>query len=95
MAFHSLHPNIVRDDFGIGLQPELVITYIVFSRTIILINTDARYVSIGLYMPMFGLLAGGFVFTTLGLWFKLLAKENDIMWGGGMPDDVSVVCMTA
>ena len=26
--------------------------------------------------------------------FALLAKENDIMWGGGMPDDVSVVCMT-
>ena len=25
--------------------------------------------------------------------FALLAKENDIMWGGGMPDDTSVVCM--
>lgn len=23
--------------------------------------------------------------------FALLAKENDIMWGGGMPDDTSVV----
>ena len=23
--------------------------------------------------------------------FALLAKENDIMWGGGMPDDCSVV----
>ena len=26
--------------------------------------------------------------------FALLAKENDIMWGGGMPDDVTVVCLT-
>ncbi|KAJ8601512.1 hypothetical protein CTAYLR_006718 [Chrysophaeum taylorii] len=25
--------------------------------------------------------------------FALLAKENDIMWGGGMPDDVTVVAM--
>lgn len=23
--------------------------------------------------------------------FALLAKENDIMWGGGMPDDTTVV----
>ena len=23
--------------------------------------------------------------------FALLAKENDILWGGGMPDDTSVV----
>ena len=27
--------------------------------------------------------------------FALLAKENDIMWGGGMPDDTSVVVMRA
>ena len=26
--------------------------------------------------------------------FALLAKENDIMWGGGMPDDCTVVVMT-
>ena len=25
--------------------------------------------------------------------FALLAKENDVMWGGGMPDDVTVVCL--
>ena len=25
--------------------------------------------------------------------FSLLAKENDVMWGGGMPDDVTVVCL--
>lgn len=25
--------------------------------------------------------------------FALLAKENDIMWGGGMPDDITIVCM--
>ena len=36
-----------------------------------------RYISIGLYMPMFGLLAAGFLLTTLGLWFKLLAEQND------------------
>jgi protein phosphatase PTC7 len=23
--------------------------------------------------------------------FAVLAKENDIMWGGGMPDDTTVV----
>jgi protein phosphatase PTC7 len=23
--------------------------------------------------------------------FAILAKENDVMWGGGMPDDTSVV----
>eukprot|EP01036_Dinobryon_divergens_P028411 gene28411-37348_t len=23
--------------------------------------------------------------------FAILAKENDIMWGGGMPDDTTVV----
>ena len=27
--------------------------------------------------------------------FALLAKENDIMWGGGMPDDTTVVVMRA
>ncbi len=41
-----------------------------------MLNT-LRYISIGLYMPMFGLLAAGFLFTTLGLWFKLLAEQND------------------
>ena len=25
--------------------------------------------------------------------FAVLAKENDIMWGGGMPDDTTVVVM--
>lgn len=25
--------------------------------------------------------------------FSLLAKENDIMWGGGMPDDITVVAL--
>ena len=25
--------------------------------------------------------------------FALLAKENDIMWGGGMPDDITVVAL--
>lgn len=25
--------------------------------------------------------------------FAILAKENDIMWSGGMPDDVTVICL--
>ncbi len=25
--------------------------------------------------------------------FAILAKENDIMWGGGMPDDCTVVAI--
>lgn len=25
--------------------------------------------------------------------FALLAKENDIMWGGGMPDDTTVIVL--
>ena len=25
--------------------------------------------------------------------FAVLAKENDVMWSGGMPDDVSVVVL--
>ena len=25
--------------------------------------------------------------------FALLAKENDVMWGGGMPDDITVVAL--
>lgn len=25
--------------------------------------------------------------------FALLAKENDIMWGGGMPDDITIVAL--
>jgi protein phosphatase PTC7 len=25
--------------------------------------------------------------------FAILAKENDIMWGGGMPDDTTVIVL--
>ena len=25
--------------------------------------------------------------------FAILAKENDIMWSGGMPDDCTVICL--
>lgn len=25
--------------------------------------------------------------------FATLAKENDILWSGGMPDDITVICM--
>ena len=32
----------------------------------------ARYVSIGLYMPVLGLLAGGFLLTAVGGWMHLL-----------------------
>ena len=27
--------------------------------------------------------------------FAILAKENDIMWGGGMPDDITVIAARA
>jgi len=57
-----------------------------------LLSSTTRYVSIGLYMPMFGLLAGGFVFTTLGLWFKLLAKENDAKKDADM-SEVPIPCL--
>eukprot|EP00092_Neocalanus_flemingeri_P071307 GFUD01087632.1.p1 GENE.GFUD01087632.1~~GFUD01087632.1.p1 ORF type:complete len:650 (-),score=226.04 GFUD01087632.1:40-1989(-) len=41
-----------------------------------ILTSGSRYVSIGLYMPMFGLLAGGFVFTAVGIWFKLISAED-------------------
>lgn len=41
-----------------------------------LLSSGSRYVSIGMYMPMFGLLAGGSVLTALGLWFLLLNPSN-------------------
>jgi len=37
-----------------------------------LLASGSRYISIGLYMPMFGLLAGGFCLTAVGLWFSLV-----------------------
>jgi len=39
--------------------------------------SGSRYISIGMYMPMFGLLAIGFLISALGIWFNLLAKLND------------------
>ena len=41
-----------------------------------ILTSGSRYISIGLYMPMFGLLAGGFVFTAVGIWFKLIPDED-------------------
>jgi len=41
-----------------------------------LLTSGSRYVSIGLYMPMFGLLAGGFAFTAVGLWFQLISDDD-------------------
>jgi len=42
-----------------------------------ILTSGSRYISIGLYMPMYGLLAGGFVFTAVGLWFRLISSEDD------------------
>jgi len=42
-----------------------------------ILTSGSRYVSIGLYMPMYGLLAGGFVFTAVGIWFRLISTEED------------------
>jgi len=39
--------------------------------------SGSRYISIGMYMPMLGLLAIGFLISALGIWFTLLAKLND------------------
>jgi len=43
-----------------------------------ILSSGNRYISIGMYMPMIGLLGGGFVITALGLWFKLLLPHNDV-----------------
>jgi len=42
-----------------------------------ILTSGSRYISIGLYMPMYGLLAGGFVFTAVGIWFRLISSEDD------------------
>jgi len=42
-----------------------------------ILTSGSRYISIGLYMPMYGLLAGGFVFTAVGLWFRLISTEDE------------------
>jgi len=42
-----------------------------------ILTSGSRYISIGLYMPMYGLLAGGFVFTAVGLWFRLISSEDN------------------
>ena len=38
--------------------------------------SGSRYVSIGLYMPVLGLLAGGFLLTAVGGWMALLSQEE-------------------
>jgi len=42
-----------------------------------ILTSGSRYISIGLYMPMYGLLAGGFVFTAVGLWFRMISSEDE------------------
>jgi len=42
-----------------------------------ILTSGSRYISIGLYMPMYGLLAGGFVFTAVGIWFRLISSDDD------------------
>jgi len=51
-----------------------------------LLCSGSRYVSIGLYMPVLGLLAGGFAFTAIGGWMQLLSEE-----GGGQEQRVPAV----
>ena len=43
----------------------------------------ARYVSIGLYMPVLGLLAAGFLLTAVGGWMHLLRSQlsEQASWG--------------
>jgi glycosylphosphatidylinositol transamidase len=41
-----------------------------------LLPSTGRYVSIGMYMPGFGLLAGSMLLLALGLWFECLAEET-------------------
>ena len=43
----------------------------------IMCNLHGRYISIGMYMPMVGLVGGGFLLTALGLWFKLLLPDDE------------------
>jgi len=42
-----------------------------------LLPSGGRYVSIGLYMPMFGVLAAGLPITAVALWFSLLATPPE------------------
>ena len=41
-----------------------------------LLPSVGRYVSIGLYMPMFGVLAAGLPLTAVGLWFSLVSAQS-------------------
>jgi len=41
-----------------------------------ILPSSGRYVSIGLYMPMFGMLAGGFLLSALGLWYGQLSQDK-------------------
>lgn len=38
--------------------------------------SGSRYVSIGLYMPVLGLLAGGFILTAVGGWMHLISQDD-------------------
>jgi len=51
-----------------------------------LLCSGSRYVSIGLYMPVLGLLAAGFLLTAVGGWMHLLSVE-----GGGKEQRVPAV----
>merc|ERR1712243_307870 len=41
-----------------------------------LLPSVGRYVSIGLYMPMFAVLAAGLPLTAVGVWFSLVSAES-------------------
>ena len=56
-----------------------------------LLPSGGRYVSIGLYMPMFGVLAAGLPITAVALWFSLLATPP----GSRPPAPVTPPLLTA
>ena len=53
----------------------------------IMCNLHGRYISIGMYMPMVGLVGGGFLLTALGLWFKLLLPDDEQIKVSGLVVD--------
>ena len=42
--------------------------------------STSRYVSIGMYMPGFGLLASGLVLSALCLWFQMQPQQVEFFW---------------
>jgi len=58
------------------------------------LSAGGRYISIGMYMPMFGLLAGGFLLTAVGTWFKLIQAAKEAATGADKEVSVCVPPVT-